>query len=98
MDVAVAQTLHHLVNGDDFAGFIHRQGAQGDGVEEGEDGRIDADAEGESEHGDQREAGGFAKQAQAVAKVLQEHAHPEISLGGSTAIGAVMFPVFSGVM
>ena len=94
MDIAVAQPLHDLVYGDDFARVIDRQGAQRDGIEEGENGRIHADAEGQGEHGDQREAGGFAKQAKAVAKVLQEHGHPEISLGGSTAIGAAMFPVF----
>ena len=76
MDIAVAQALHHLVDGDDFARVVDGQGAQRDGIEEGEDGRIHADAEGESEHGDQREAGGFAKHAKAVAKVLQEHGHP----------------------
>jgi hypothetical protein len=77
---AAAQAFLGLAHNDDLAGLVDRQRPQGDGVEEGEDGRIHANAEGQGEHGDERKAGGFAKHAKAR--------------GGSTAIGEAMFPVF----
>ena len=89
-----AQALHHLIDGDDFARLVYRQGPQGDGVEQRKDGRIHADAEGQRQYGDQRKAGRLAKQTKAVTKVLQEHGHAGLSLGDGTTPGAELFRLF----
>ena len=46
--------------------------AQQRAIHDGEDGGVSADAEGESEHGDGGEAGGFTEQAKGEAEVLKK--------------------------
>ncbi len=57
-------------------GLADRERLQQDAVDEGEDRAVGADAEGERGHGDQRERGAAAQDAQTVAHVLRELVEP----------------------
>ena len=57
---------------DQFLRVSHREHAQDDGVDEGEDGGVGADTESQSEDGDGGEHGRVAKSAQGVTNVLEE--------------------------
>ena len=57
-------------------GLADRQGLQQDAVDEREDRAVGADAKGEGGHGDQRERGTAAQDAQAVAHVLGDLVEP----------------------
>jgi hypothetical protein len=56
-------------------GILIRQRAQQDGVDDAENGCIDADAQAERENDDQREARLFQQTSRRIADVLPEHFH-----------------------
>ena len=57
-------------------GLADRQGLQQDAVDERKDRAVGADAKGQGGHGDQRERGTAAKDAQAVAEILRDLVEP----------------------
>lgn len=74
LDIAGALLNARLAEADEFFGARIGERADQYGVDEAEDGGVDADAERESEHGDQRERFVFAQNAQSNSKVLPEGA------------------------
>src|SRR4029079_7677936 len=56
-------------------GALDRQGPKENGVDDAEDGAVDADAEGEGQQGDDRERGRLAQTSRGVADVLHEVVH-----------------------
>src|SRR3989449_1926305 len=52
-----------------------RQRPEQNAVDRAEDGRVRADAEGEREHGDEREAGAFGERAGGVTEILEQRVH-----------------------
>jgi hypothetical protein len=56
---------------DEMLGILDGQRAKQDGVEQGEDGGVGADAEGEGEQGDEGEAGALEEAAEAETDVLE---------------------------
>src|SRR5690348_3966799 len=88
MNVAVNGALRvsdALCNRDEPVRARHRKQVQGGGVENGEDGGVGADAEGEGEDGDCREARGLAQHAEAEAQILRE-AFDEADAAGLAAL------------
>src|SRR5208282_2747070 len=61
---------------EDEAGRIaERERTEEDGVDDGQDGRVRADAEGEREDGDGGEAGAFCEEAEGVTDILYQSEH-----------------------
>src|ERR1700732_2463462 len=78
----------------ELLGMGDGQGAEEDGVEQGEDGGVGSDAEGEREQGDGGEAGALEQAADAEANVLKEVVEggfpaggPDLVLDGGAAAG-----------
>ena len=67
-----------------FLGVSHREHAEDDRVDKGEDGGVGADAEGESEDGDGSEGGILAQGAQGVADVLEQRFEERDAAGVAT--------------
>ncbi len=63
-----------FVDGHQAGGILEGQGAQQHAVDDAEDGAVRADAQGEREHDDQREAGLVPEAAEGLAKVGPEFA------------------------
>ena len=73
--VVVHRDLHQLFRMSD------RERAQHHGVDQAEDRRVGADAEGEREDGDQREAGAPAQHARRVAQIGDQRLEPDEDVG-----------------
>ncbi len=71
-DVGEIAEREFSVEPDEAIGVCEGERAEDDGVDDAEDGRVGADAEGESEDGDESEAGIFAEGAEGVAEILGE--------------------------
>jgi hypothetical protein len=71
-----------LAEGDELLGMLDGKIAEQDLVDEGEDGGVGADAEGEREQGDQGEAGALGERAEAEAGVLEEAVEGGFPAGG----------------
>ncbi len=76
--------LEFAVEPDEAVGVGEREWAKDDGVDDAEDGGVCADAERESEDGDEGEAGIFAERAKGVAEILGE----VVEYRGDTALVA----------
>jgi hypothetical protein len=59
------------VQGDEAVGIREGQGTEKDAVDHGEQRTVRADAQGESENGDDGEVGGLGERADGVTNVLQ---------------------------
>ena len=69
------------VDVDELVGALDRERAKENGVDDAEDRRVDADAEGQREERDERERRGTAQPAQRVADVLEEGFHGVCTMG-----------------
>ena len=95
--VAALESAIDLVDSRHFAGVPERQRAKGNGVEQREDGGVHSDSKGQSEHRDHGKSRGFAVQAQAVAKILEQSRHRAVfSLETHYGDSARMFPLSAG--
>ena len=68
-----------FLDGGDGGGIMDGERAKEYGVNDGEDGRVGSDADGQGENGDDGEAGRFEEDAETVAKVLKECVHELIA-------------------
>src|SRR4029077_2390754 len=69
-DVVRVGVANVVIDANELLGMWERERLEKDGVYDGKDGDVGADAEGESQDGDESEAGASTKHARGVAKIL----------------------------
>jgi hypothetical protein len=76
-----------LVDHDQLARLAHRQVAQHDLIDQGEDRRVGADPEGERQDGDDGEEGAATEPAEGIAEIAGQIAHKGHSTGREVGAG-----------